>query len=203
MINSGLSVGLVIGFVWSSSGRDIDHVSLGGSYLHPGDPFDDFYESESLVFVFSKPPAPKQRIWEYIRDISDVTQIRVLGSVALVDDHAQAIPTAPRAGSQGLSERFFWKIEALFLLKHPRIARIVGYSLVSSRSPARIGTEFAKRASLRAAFPRLSDTATAIAICGIAMAMSIIHSRGVMHRGLKPENILLDDRGSPRSHISA
>jgi serine/threonine protein kinase len=105
--------------------------------------------------------------------------------------------TKATRASEG-SSSFFREIDALFLLTHPCVLRIVGYFLETRTSPAQIGTEFAAGGSLREALPRLDDTEKTIVLVSIVLGMKFIHSQGVIHRDLKPANILLDEHGHPK-----
>jgi serine/threonine protein kinase len=108
---------------------------------------------------------------------------------------------------QGALESFRGELQRFLRLSHPCLVRIVGYSLPTSECPAQIGTEFAQHGSLGKALEErrsgsvpsfLDDTGIAIIISGIVLGMQFIHSQGVVHRALKPSNILIDGRGWPR-----
>jgi serine/threonine protein kinase len=98
------------------------------------------------------------------------------------------------------SAAFFREVDALVLLVHPCVVRIVGYCLATRRFPAQLGTEFAAGASLRDALPRLDDTVKAIVVVGVVLGMKFIDSRGAIHRDLKPANILLDEPINETTH---
>jgi serine/threonine protein kinase len=87
---------------------------------------------------------------------------------------------------------FAREIEGLI---HPCYVAVVGYSLATWNSLGQIGTRCAANGSVQDALAKsagfLDDTDKAIVVIG----MKFFHSQGVAHRGLKPENILLDERG--------
>jgi serine/threonine protein kinase len=87
---------------------------------------------------------------------------------------------------------------------HPWITRIVGYGLPVAQHPLQIGMTFAERGSLQDALDAcqkgkgtLSETDVAIIVCVIVLGLKHIHSCGLIHRELKPSQILIDERGYP------
>jgi TPR repeat protein len=154
-------------------------------------------------------------ISEWIKDFRTMREIVVLGKGGfgvgmLVED----APAGERIAVKHLHDpgnpdhdfgvRFVREIEMLIHLRHPCVLSIVGYLLPTEASRAQIGTEFAVNGSLRSALDKLrsgsspdfmNDTGIAIIRGGLAHEMKFIYSTGVIHRNLKPENVLLDERG--------
>jgi abelson tyrosine-protein kinase 1/abelson tyrosine-protein kinase 2 len=102
--------------------------------------------------------------------------------------------------------RFMREVQTLAQLNHPCVLRIVGWAPPIGREPAQIRTEIAENGSLKdilekvrceTRFPFWNPTGKAILICGIALGMRFVHSKGIIHGDLKPSNILLNDRGEP------
>lgn len=94
-------------------------------------------------------------------------------------------------------------------LNHPSIVKYIGYSPLSfdkSASPV-IVTELASNRSLEEilnldrkslANEFWNDTKKLIIIYGIAASMSYLHSQNILHRNLKPSNILIDELIHPK-----
>jgi hypothetical protein len=96
---------------------------------------------------------------------------------------------------------FINEVEILWNLKHPCVVPLAGFGLVARRSAGQIGTVFAARGSLGSVIRGrnvLSGTEIGIVVSGIVIGMRFVHSRGVIHRRLNLENILLDDVGHIR-----
>jgi TPR repeat protein len=101
----------------------------------------------------------------------------------------------------GTAERAIESIgrEATILetLKHPLVVRYRGHFPGSRNRRPEISTEFVGNGSLASHLAgsencNLSPTRIARIISGIALAMRFLHSRGITHRDLAPQHILLD-----------
>ena len=96
------------------------------------------------------------------------------------------------------------EIAILARLDHPSILGFRGFALPYNKQPAIIITEFLSGGDLTEAIkkspPGWNDTKKMINIYGIAKGMEYCHQHNVLHRDLKPDNILLDSRLEP--HIA-
>jgi hypothetical protein len=79
--------------------------------------------------------------------------------------------------ASGTSSALFHEIDALVLLTHPCLLRIVGYCLASRRFAVQMRTEFALCGWLHDALGTLNDTGKVIAIADIVIGRQFIHSR--------------------------
>lgn len=92
------------------------------------------------------------------------------------------------------------EIELLATIKHPKCIKLVGFNLYPN--PVII-TKYIPNGTLYNALQRknkkapgyevFTPTKMMCAIYGICSAMDYLHSRGIMHRGLTPMDILLDE----------
>ncbi|HZR05146.1 MAG TPA: protein kinase [Candidatus Udaeobacter sp.] len=103
-----------------------------------------------------------------------------------------------RADSDGALQRFRREAQAVASLDHPNILPIYEVSESEDGLPF-FSMKFAKKGSLRENVASLRDEPRKCVqlIAKVARAVEYAHSRGVLHRDLKPGNILLDDRGEP------
>jgi serine/threonine protein kinase len=100
--------------------------------------------------------------------------------------------------------KFIREVETLVKLNHPCVLRISGWKPPTPKEPAEIRTELAENGSLsgileqvscKTQFPFWDPTGKGILICGIALGMRFIHSKGIIHGDLKPSNILVNRPG--------
>src|SRR5216117_3745602 len=103
-----------------------------------------------------------------------------------------------RADSHETLERFRREAEAVASLDHPNILPIYEVSESENGLPF-FSMKFATSGSLHDAAPSLRDEPRKCAqlMAKVARAVEYAHGRGILHRDLKPGNILLDDRGEP------
>jgi serine/threonine protein kinase len=103
-----------------------------------------------------------------------------------------------RADSHGALERFRREAQAVASLDHPNILPIYEVSESEDGLPF-FSMKFAEKGSLRENVASLGNEPRKCVqlMAKVARAVEYAHSRGVLHRDLKPGNILLDDRGEP------
>ena len=103
-----------------------------------------------------------------------------------------------RADSEGALQRFRREAQAVASLDHPNILPIYEVSESEDGLPF-FSMKFAEKGSLRENAASLRDQPRKCAqlMAKVARAVEYAHSRGVLHRDIKPGNILLNDRGEP------
>jgi hypothetical protein len=96
-------------------------------------------------------------------------------------------------------ERFHREAEAMSAIEHPNIVRVLDYG--ASADGPYIVMELVRGGTLldlMRARGRVDQYAAALIAAGIADGLEAAHVRGVLHRDLKPDNVLLDADGSPK-----
>jgi len=103
-----------------------------------------------------------------------------------------------RADSQGALQRFRREAQAVASLDHPNILPIYEVSESEDGLPF-FSMKFAEKGSLCENVASLRDKPCKVVqlMAKVARAVEYAHSRGVLHRDIKPGNILLNDRGEP------
>jgi len=96
------------------------------------------------------------------------------------------------------TQRFATEVRALCRLSHPSIVRVLAYNRTESAYLAMeyvdgVGLDDAARYQLEGDF-----TAIVRILIDVADALAHAHGRGVVHRDLKPNNILIDSEGRAR-----
>src|SRR5437660_1129575 len=103
-----------------------------------------------------------------------------------------------RADSHEALERFRREAQAVASLDHPNILPIYEVSESEDGLPF-FSMKFAEKGSLQENAPSLRNAPrTCVQLMAkVAHAVEYAHSRGVLHRDIKPGNILLNDRSEP------
>src|SRR6476646_5621165 len=103
-----------------------------------------------------------------------------------------------RADSHGALQRFRREAQAVASLDHPNILQIYEVSESEDGLPF-FSMKLAEKGSLHENAASLRDEPRKCVqlMAKVAHAVEYAHSRGILHRDLKPGNILLNDRGEP------
>ncbi len=108
----------------------------------------------------------------------------------------------PDLTSNDVMRRFDRETQALGRLQHPGIAQIfeAGVAIVGGTAQPYIAMEYVDgRTLLKFATEEQLGTRARLEILErIARAVDYAHQQGVIHRDLKPVNVLVDERGEPR-----
>jgi WD40 repeat protein/serine/threonine protein kinase len=164
-------------------------------------------------------PATRERVIDYFGDYELIEEI-ARGGMGVVYRARQISLNRPVAlkmilsgqlATPALKQRFHTEAEAAARLDHPNIVPI--YEIGEHQGQQYLSMKLIKGGTLadvasfrkKAATPpfdkraaSLQDVATLIA--KVARAVHNAHQRGVLHRDLKPTNILMDEQGEP--HIT-
>ena len=144
---------------------------------------------------------------KFILSIHDLNIIKPIGSGAFGDVFLGIhLPSKEKVAIKKLHEStlnahlYLREVEALSVLAHPFLLPFFGFTNVS---PFCIVTKFIPNGSLFDALHsnslkrKLTPTEMSIIAFGIASGMEFLHKKNVMHRDLKPQNILLDGSKLP------
>lgn len=98
------------------------------------------------------------------------------------------------------AERFRREAKAAAALKHPAIVEIYDFVTATDGEPSYIVVELIEGPTLRELLERsrgrLLPEVAAIICAQIADALAVAHDRGVIHRDVKPDNVMLEKTGN-------
>ena len=101
-------------------------------------------------------------------------------------------------------ERFRREAQAVAAVKHPGIVEIFDFVAAVPPEPAYIVSELIEGPTLRALLEqrrgRLLPEAAALVTLPVAEALAVAHARGIIHRDVKPENVMID-RGGKEARV--
>jgi predicted Ser/Thr protein kinase len=128
-----------------------------------------------------------------------------MGVVVLAEREPGGPPAAVKRIATGLASaelvrRFDREIEVLSRLRHPGIARLLDHGTTEGpggRQPY-LALEYVEGRPLREAMAACRDVRSRVQLLArIAEAVSHAHEKGVVHRDLKPDNIIVRHDGTP------
>ncbi len=124
--------------------------------------------------------------------------VRVLDT-SLHEEVALKLIRAGRAEERITLERFRNEIRLARKIAHPNVCRM--FDFAESEGTPYITMEFVRGESLRHLLDRsgkLSPERTIEFALGICRGLAEAHRLGVIHRDLKPQNLMIDDEGEPK-----
>jgi len=96
-----------------------------------------------------------------------------------------------------LTQRFIQEARTLASLAHPHIVAVYDVDTAPDRRPY-FSMQYLPGGDLTARVGRgMSESALAETLDGVAQALEYVHQRGLVHRDVRPTNVLYDDSGMP------
>ena len=104
------------------------------------------------------------------------------------------------AANSRLLERFRREVSTCAKIRHPNVVQIFGFGVLKDGSPYYV-MELLQCPSLKEVIKEegaLPEAEVIEIVSAVADALSEIHGQGLVHRDLKPGNIMLPERGCPK-----
>ena len=138
-----------------------------------------------------------------VQDVARGAMARVIEAVDERDGRTVALKLLRPTGVQideELIKRFIREAKACVALGgHPGIVKVYDAGLASEINTLYISMELIRGQTLAERVNRGLDRDEAVRLIeGVARAVSFAHEKGVIHRDLKPDNIMIDEKGEPR-----
>jgi hypothetical protein len=103
------------------------------------------------------------------------------------------------AARSDAGERFRREAQAVAALRHPGIVEVHDFAAASETEPAYIVAELIEGPTLRSFLDgrrgRLLPEGAVLIAAQIAEALAVAHENGIVHRDVKPDNVMLEKRG--------